>query len=266
MDTAAKRKEADPDLSFLCGLTSFVTNSQELVTIARALTPAQVSVLCSLCISGSEIEHLIIQNVLPIGTGNQLGLAISAAAATASTPIRTLTLGKVCTFKCEPAPELFQVLVAASASANSAAITTLEQLIVSDVCIDDWCDSFGKFTALRSFTVRGDEKFSRSTPSLIASIGRLRELESLEIEGIKLANSEAEILAETLKALPLLANLSIRLAELRAGRSIGSLVALGQIQKLDLWRNRMGDREISAMLNVILYSKLNNSKLQELIL
>ncbi|MDR3572323.1 MAG: hypothetical protein P4L50_00540, partial [Anaerolineaceae bacterium] len=175
MVTGVTHKEvlSDPDQSDLSGLTSFAINN--VLTIYRELTPAEVAVLCSLLTSGAAIEHLAIRDELPPGTGAQLGLAISTAAA--STPIRTLTLGRKFTFEYRPASELLRAL--AVVSANSAA--TLEQLIISGIDINDWCEhnSFGKFDALRSLTIRADKDCSRAIPSLVEGVVQLRDLASL---------------------------------------------------------------------------------------
>ncbi len=252
-------RDSESDLSSLCGLASFVTNSPETLTIGRKLSADEVSVLCSVLISGSEIFYLAIREELPAGAGTAVDLG--SAIPTAST-IRTLSLGRTAdpsSSVCKPAPELFRIL----ASTNSA---TLEQLTLYGLCINDFCNhnSFGRFTALCSLTIHAGKDCSRSLPSLAASIVGLRALESLHLCGIVFTNSGAEMLVAALKSLPLIVELGICYAELRAGRLIGNLVAMSKIHKLDLSGNEMKDEEITAMVNAILGSR--RCGLQELIL
>ncbi len=263
-NTAAATHNGASDASIesdsLCNFASFVTNSREILTISRKLSPDEASVLCSLLVSGSEIEHLAIQEELPPGAGTQLGLAIATTART----IRTLSLGRIYSnfCECKPAPELFRMLT----SANSA---TLEQIAIYDLSINDWCEhnSFGQFVALRSLVIHTGKDCDRSLPSIIASISRLRALESLRIEGISFTPADIETLVTILKDLPLIVELGICYAQLGAqtGRTIGNLVALGRIRKLDLTKNVMKCEEIAAMVDAILGSS-RRCELQELIL
>ncbi len=222
--------DSDPDqtqFSSLCNLTSFVVNSSEIINIFWELTPSGASVLCSLLTSGSEISDLTIPFELPPDTGAQLGSAILAAAST----IRALFLGNYDAPACDPAPELFRML---TASANP----TLEKLNMQNLLIDDSskCDSFDKFAALRYLVVFADKPCGR-------------------------CDSDAEALAAALKDLPLLNELSISKDELgeKGGRSIGSLVALRRILKLDLSRNMLSDKWVSEMVDAILSSHQRSS-------
>lgn len=255
-DADAGLESSDPRFSSLCGLTSFVTNSEELLKISRKLTPDEVSVL-SLLITSSQAEYLAIREELPSGTATRLGSAISATASM----IRTLTLGRNDPFTCDSAPELFRML---SASANS---TKLEQLVIAGLSINDWCEcnSLAQFSALSRLTIWADETCSRCLPSLVASIGKLRTLESLIIQKIAFTDPDIETLVAALKSLPLIAELSIRHAKLRTGRQIGSLVAMGKLRKLDLSGNLIDNQGISETVDAILVCR-RHSGLQELML
>ncbi len=260
MDIAAAHKEApaDPDLSALCGMTSFVTNSEEILKINRRLTPTEVSVLCSLLTSGAEIVHFDIQDEPPPGTGAQLSSAIFAASA-----LRTLFLGKHDSYRCLRGLELFRAL--AMISANS----TLEQLTMHGLSINCWreCNPLEQFAALRSLTIRTGKSCNCSVPALVAGIAKLRTLESLRIEGVRFTGEEIEMLVEVLKGFPLVTDLGIchALLDTKAGRPIGNLAALGRIKKLDVSENNINDKAIAAMVDAIL-SRRRHSMLEELML
>ncbi len=251
---AATRNEASIDsdyhpLASLCNLVTFVTNSEEMLKISRKLTPAEVSVLCSLLGSALAISNLAIREELPEGTGVQLGAAIS----TAST-ILALTVG--CRYEVGGSltsiPELLRMLVA-SPNATLEQIS-IDHLYIREECMAALCDSFGKFTALRSFSVAACDVSGSCIPPLIAGIGKLQALESLHTKGIAFTPLKAGTLITALKDLLLLTDLSIHEGGLgaKAGRLIGSLVALGRLWQLDLCRNRLGDKEVSQIIDTIL--------------
>ncbi len=242
-----------PDLfSVLCSLTSFATNSEQLLTIGQ-LTPAEAPVLCSLLTSGVEITHLTIQTELPPGTAAALSLAINSA-----NTIHTLSLGDVHGPGDKLAPELLRAF---AVSSNPA----LEQLKIFHLRIEDGhlCDSF---TALRRLAVTGAGCYYGRVMLPVEGIGKLRALESLDIFGHDLFDSGAEALVAAVRDLPMVANLRICSAKIgvRAGRSIGSLVALGRVSKLDLSFNQLGDGGVSAMSSAILASPRHRCELQEL--
>ncbi len=234
--------ESDPMFSSLCSLASFVTNSEAVITIPEKLTSDEVSVL-SLLIATSQAEYLSIWDDLPLGTATQLASAIST-----STTLCKLSLGRSMAIRYS-APEVFRMLTAAAA--NSA---KLEQLSIYYLSINDWHESSSleRFSALSSLTIRADGTRSQAIPPLIASIGKLRVLESLSLQRILFTNLGVERLTETLKTLPLLSELSIRHAMFTAARPIGNLVAMGKIRKLDLKGNRIDAKEITAMVDAIL--------------
>ncbi len=232
----------EPDTLFspLCGLASFVTNSSEILTITHKLSPAEVFVLCSLLTSQAEIPRLTLRERLPPDTCAQLGSAISA-----SSTIYALTLEKADAFGTTSASELFRKLAAAS----------LEQLSISDLPLyGNKCgyDPFGKLPALRSLTIQSGLEYRCTLPQLVAWTGQLRVLESLDIDRISLTDSGAGMLVVALKSLPMLVDLSIRKANLKVGRPIGDLVALGKLRKLDLNGNLIGNSGVSEMVDAIL--------------
>lgn len=231
----------------LCNLTTFITNSSEALTIRGKLTPAKVSVLSSLLTSQAQISQLTLWEELPPGTAAAIGSAISA-----STTILSLTLGMDCAFACTPVPKLLRILTVTAA--NFAA---LEQLSItcSDIFIECKPDSFVRFAALRDLAITSGSYYSRGgIPPFVAWISKHHALESLTLREIKFRDSDVEALVAGLKTLPMLTNLSIRSAGLRAGRPIGDLVARGKIQKLDLHANDLGDKGVSAMMDAIIAS------------
>ncbi len=160
------------------------------------------------------------------------------------------------------APELFLTLLAAASPA-------LERLNISWIRItSEWlaCDPFEKFTALRSLTIMAPG--GCPIPSLVSGIGQLRTLESLHISRVNIGDSNSIMLAATLgDRLPLLAELEICSSGFRekAGRPIGSLIALGRVKKLILDCNRLEDDGISAMVDAIIdLSRMHRCKLQQL--
>ncbi len=256
-NTAAKRAsiESGSTLASLCSLTRFITNSPEILTISKTLTPAKVSALCSLLGSPGEISHLTLQEELPACTGAALGSAISASAGA----VRTLTLGNKDAFMHNPELELLRML--AAISANPAA--TLEHLTIINIdlmCNRRMCDSLWKFTTLRSLTVQESSSsyFRFSIPLFAASIVKLQLLDSLNLQGIVCYSSDdTETLVAALKALPRLDDLGMRRDDLRAeaGRPIGGLVALSRILKLDLRHNMLCNEGVSAMVEATLRYK-----------
>ncbi len=207
-----------------------------MLKISRVLTPAEVSALCTLLLTSEvSISQLALGEELPPGTADQLGSAIKCLGT-----IHTMSLGPCHDFLCNQTPELFQALLAVASPA-------LEQLSISHLYIEnDWliiaCHSFSRFTALRSLTIA--ESIGCDIPLLVAFIGKLRALESLQISHVNIKDSNVGMLAEILgDNLPQLVELSICSGWLgsEAGRPIGSLVALGRLQKLDLKHNLIGD-------------------------
>ncbi len=128
------------------------------------------------------------------------------------------------------------------------------------------CYSFSQFTALRSLTIAKSKVCD--IPLLVASIGKLRALESLHISCANIGDSNTGMLAAALREhLSQLIELNICFDNLgeKAGQSIGSLVALGSLQKLVLKRTCIGDAGVSAMVDAILVlSKSHRCKLQQL--
>ncbi len=235
-------------LASLCGLATFVTNSEEMLKIFRRLTPAEVSVLCSLLGSTPEISNLAIREELPEGTGVQLGSAIS----TAST-ILALTLGHYYEVGVglTSTPELLRTL---AASPNAALERlSIDHLYIREECMTALCDSFGKFTALRSFSVAACDVSDSCISSLIAGIGKLRALESLHTEGIAFTPLQGAMLITALKDLPILTDLLVHEGGLGAesGQLIGSLVALGRLWQLDLRGNLLFEKEVRKMVDTI---------------
>ncbi len=250
----ARSIEPEPNLgqfSALCGLTNFVTNSKRVLKINWKLTPTEASVLCSLITSGISISRLALQTELPPDTATSLGSAIKYLGT-----IHTISLG----FRNEreedsQAPELLRALSVAASSA-------LEQLSINDLCIaNEWLtsDSFSQFTALRSLTIAESEDCP--IPLFVTRIGQLRTLESLHTVLLHFVDLDADVLFVALKGLPLLADLSISYGGLgkKAGRPIGSLVALGRLRKLDLGGNDLYDEGVSTMVDEILSSSRKHS-------
>ncbi len=232
----------EPDqFSSLCGLTSFVTNSKRVLKILWKLTPAEAAVLCSLLLTpGTSISQLALPYELPPGVATQLGSAIKY-----STTIRAMSLGYCdSSGDDEPIPELFRTL-------SVCASPTLEQLSINSLRIpSEWlaCGSFEKFTSLRRLTIEMSEFHYCLTPLLATKIGQLRTLESLHTSGVNISDSNAEMLAATLgDRLPLLAELRIHAGGLseKAGRPIGSLIALGRLRELVLDYNMLEDEGVS---------------------
>ncbi len=244
--------------SALCSLTSFVTNSKSVLKINWKLTPTEVSVLCSLIASGISVSQFALQSELPPDTANSLGSAIKYIGT-----IHTISLSS--RNECEEGNQAPELLRALSAAASSA----LEQLSINFLCITSkWLtnNSFSQFTALRSLTIKTREVCP--IPLLATRIGQLRTLESLHIALLQHSDSDADVLFVALKGLPLLADLSICCSGLgeKAGRPIGSLVALGRLRKLVLDYNRLGNEGISTMVDEILSSssRKNSCVLQQL--
>lgn len=235
---------ADP-FSSLCGLTTFVTNSSELLKIDRKLTPAQVAALCSLLTSTASISRLTLWYELPPGAAAAIGSAISAST------VCELALGDSNALLHEPAPELLRIL--ASVSAGSA----MEQLSITCFDVDDErvCDSLWHLAALRSLTIATDRVSSRCVPLIVAGIGKLRALESLHLKGVLFPDFGAGMLTAALNDLPMVTDISIRAGGLSSGRTIGNLVALRRIQKLDLHGNLLYDKGVSEIVDTILASK-----------
>ncbi len=253
---------SEPDqFSSLCGLTSFATNSKRVLKIRWKLTPAEDSVLCSLLLTpGISISQLTLTYELPPNIAAQLKNVINH-----STTIRAITLGYYINLgEAKPIPELFRTL-------SIGASSTLEQLSINSFPItSDWlaCYQFEKFTSPCSLTIKMVRDWYCSIPLLVTRIGQLRTLESLRIWHVPIGDSNIEILAATLRdRLPLLAELEIcggSLSE-KAGRPIGSLVALGRIKKLALGYNELKDEGVSAIIDAILSSsRMHNCKLQHL--
>ncbi len=255
---AESESESDR-FSCLCGLTSFVTNSKRVLKIAWDLTPGEVSVLCALLLTSEvSISQLALRKELPPGTAAQLGSAVKCHGT-----IHTMSLGSCYESGDSYAPELFRTLLAAASPA-------LGQLSISRFSIPcEWliaCDSFSQFTALRSLTIATPQ--GCPVTLLIASIGKLRALESLRISGVDIGDSDAGTLTATLgDNLPQLVELSICCGGFgeKAGRPIGSLVALGRLQKLILNGNKLKDEGVSAIVDTILdLSKSRRCELQQL--
>lgn len=244
----------------LCGLASFVTNGSSVLTIEWKLTPAEVSVLASLLVSGVQVSQLNLREELPPGAADKLGPAIRSSVTTGT--IRTLTLGRISKSEPMPTPELFLTL---AASANPV----LEKLNIyhiraTETCLCRMCDSLGKFAALHSLEVYSP------TPPMITEIGKLQALESLRISGDAYCFPNTEMLPATLANLPLLIELNICCCDIRTKEmtAIGSLVALGRVRKLVLGANRLTNDDISVMTDVILAASQKKhsrpSELQEL--
>ncbi len=236
-----------PDLfTSLCGLTSFAANAEAALTINRELTPYEVSVLCSLLVSGAEIPHLSLVEELPPGAAEQLGRAIKSA----STVLITLTLSN----RRDPArtPELFQTFLA---SANPA----LQQLIINNNFEGDWHDpkleeSFGRFTSLRSLKISVSSDYIYCIPLLLAAIGKLRALESLSTSRIMFRSEDAKAFAAVLNDLDMLTELEITAGfiEVEIAKAIGEVVARRRIRKLRLRLDLLQDAEVSAIVDAVL--------------
>ncbi len=256
---APPASEADR-FAALCGLTTFVTNSKRVLKIAQNLTPAQVSVICTLLLtSGVSISQLTLQSKLPLGTAARLGSAIKCIGT-----IHTMSLGSCGEFGSNQASELLHVL-------SVAASPALEQLSIDSLLItSEWLsrDPFGKFTSLSCLTISACINRDRSILLLATKIGQLRALESLHITNMHIRDSDSDVLVAKLgEHLPLLSGLRICSCGLgeKAGRPIGSLVALGRLRKLILDRNRLNDAGVSAMVDAILdLSKSHRCELQQL--
>ncbi len=259
-NAASEMSEADKFAS-LCGLTGFVTNSKRLLTINWSLTPDEVSVLISLLSAGTGLSHLDIREELPPNIANQLGAAINCSSST----IRELFFGRYKTSGIKQAPELLRVL---AASANPS----LEQIRMQIINMSDAlmlmccvCGSLGKCTGLRGLTIYATDQFL--TQLGVTEIGKLQALESLKLQGVKLFEEDVTALVATLKALPWLTELEIRDANIKeeAARTIGGLVALGRIRKLDLCFNQFGCNGVFAIVDAILVSaQKSRCKLQKL--
>ncbi len=240
----------------LCGVISFITNSKRLLTINWSLTPAEVSVLTSLLTSGTGLSHLVLSERLPLDATDQLGSAISCSSST----IRELSLGRRDESAIGQTPKLLRVL--------ATSVTPMLELLRLDgiiMCEASMCDSIGKCTGLRSLAIYLPNQCP--APPGLAEIGKLHALESLEIDGISFSESDAAALIATLKDLPLLSELRIRNANIKAeaARTIGNLAATGRIRKLDLHCNKIGDEGAAAIVDAILVSaKKRGCKLQEL--
>ncbi len=242
--------ESNSLFASLCGLTNFVINSAQLLTINRKLvSPEEVSVLTSLLVSGVQISRLTLCEELPSGTAAELGSAIKRSG------VRALTLGsRHHKYTCIEAPEL---LLTAEVAANSA----LEQFAFENIDLDFGCtyEWFGQFAALRSLTVTlSDLRFfpTKLFKTMAAGIGRLRALESFYISRVIFADSDGDTLISNMKDLPILAELSICDTAIRAkpARQIGGLVVLGKLKKLDLHRGIITDEIASAIVDAILES------------
>ncbi len=235
--------ESDPQFASICDLTSFVTNSSEILTINWSLTPVEVSFLCSLLGPRAEISNLAIQNQLPFGTGAKLGLSISA-----STTLLTLSLENMYYLYGETVSEL-------SHTVATVANSTLEQLTLVDIPLcggESGYESFGKFSALRSLTIQVNRSSNWTIPLLASWVQKLRALESLNIQGLAFTSSDTETLAAALRSLPVLSDLTICMAELKSGRPIGGLIALGRLRRLDLHGGCLGNKEVAEMVDVVL--------------
>ncbi len=255
------KAESESDrFSCLCGLTSFVTNSKQVLEIDWDLTPDEVSVLCVLLLTSEvSISRLVLRKELPSGIAAQLGSAIKCLGT-----IHTMSLGSCGEFECTEAPELFRSVLAAASPA-------LEQLSINHLIIPrKWLiiarDAFSQFTALRSLTIATSRDCD--IPLLVASIGKLRALESLHISEVGVGDLNVGMLTATLgENLPQLVELDIRSGGFgeKAGRPIGGLVALGRLQKLVLKYNQINDAGVSAMVDAILdLSKSHRCELQQL--
>ncbi len=235
-----------PDaFSSLCGFSSFVTNSDSVLTLSQELTPGEVSVLSSLLVSGAEISHLVFCKELPHGTGTQLGAAMKC-----SRTLHKLTLGPDRREQEDPAlvPEL---LHAVEVSANPA----LKQLITRRGMDATEFNSFAGFISLRRLAIMSGGMVN--IPSLAAGIGKLRLLESLHIRGIMFGDTDGETLVAVLKDLPLLTELGIHKARdaEKAVKSIGRLVALGRITSLSFENAGLDDGAIYALRDAIVASQ-----------
>ncbi|MDR3548412.1 MAG: hypothetical protein P4M11_09150, partial [Candidatus Pacebacteria bacterium] len=252
----ARSIESEPEsdlFSALCGLTNFVTNSKRVLKIGWELTPAEVSVLCSL-IQTSAVSRLALKAELPLGVAAQLGFAIKH-----STTLHTISLGRRGKSAEMPGTELFRML-------NLAASPALEQLSIINFSTEtEWpvCDQFEKFTSLRSFTISACSTYP--TPLFIAEVGKLRALESLCFRNPEnICDSDFDMLVAKLKDLPLLSKLSI-CCDWKAGRQIGSLIAQSSVRELDLNYSDLRDEGVCAMVDRILFFfQVDNCKLQQL--
>ncbi len=251
---------SSPDLfTALCGFTSFVTNASSVLTVKRELRPVEVSVLASLLASGAQISHLVLEKELPSGSATKLGPAIKSSTTTGT--LRALTLGYLRQGNSVLAPELFLTL---AASVNPI----LEELSIhhirtTDSCIRHVCNSLGQFAALRSLAIYSP------TPQMITEIGKLQTLESLRITRKEHDGLQTETLPATLTNLPLLTELKICKFQILAKtiQTIGGLVGLGRIRKLDLSEDYLDDEGVSAIVDAIVASQKIHSRpieLQEL--
>ncbi len=239
----------------LFNLASFVTNSAEILTIKKEMTPAKVSALSSLLLSGAEIERLALQVDLPKGSADELGEAIKCFSR-----ISVLSLGHMWRIE-ESCPEL-TLLTAVSASAALDELS-MERLYIDDKCLTQFRNSFGKSPALRSLTIK---KCRFATLPLIAWISQLQALESLHILEVKLNYSGIGKLIAALMDLPAITELEIYDVEIgeRNCKQIGSLVALGRIRKLSLCHDHLKDKGISNIVDAIRASGRRRCELREL--
>lgn len=229
----------------------FVTNSPEILTITRKLTPDEVFVLGSLLTSKTEIVNLSLREELLPDTGAQLGSAISDSS------ISALALENVNVSTMKSASELISAL---AASANPA----LKQLSVSNHATLESAIGYRHMGIFSVFRLLMGEDDIRATRRFFARICQLRTLVSLEIRRIGCFNFDTEAFVAALKTLPLLTDLTIHEAFFRVARPFGDLVALGNIRKLDLNTNTIDDSGVSAMVNAILSSEKHRSSRCEL--
>ncbi len=250
---------SDPDsdlFSALCDLTSFITNSPAVLTIYWELSPDQVSILFSLLLSGAEIESLSLWKELPAGSGAELGEVIKHHG-----NIRALSLGNGNVENADPL-ELIR-LAAASTSATLEQLAIYRLNLIDTECVFELFDSFGKFPALRSLTIKSCKA---DVPFIAKRVNSLRALESVHISEFMVQDVN-ELIANLL-SLPVVSDVEILNVEIGAKnhRKIKSLIVSGRITKLRLNGGRLRNGWISAIVNAIRASGRQSCGLQELCL
>ncbi len=255
MDASSPYDSVSDLFPALCNIAGFIVNCREMFSINEKLTPAGVSVLTSLLTSGAGIECLHIDEELPAGAGAKLGEAIKCSGRISELSLNYFgEKGKL-------ASELIR-LIAASAS------PALEQLIIMRMEIDDQhmiqlCNSFGKFTTLRSLAMR---YFTFNLTLLAERISELQALESLEIYTDGFISSGGNMLVAAIKQLPVMTNLTLIgvKIEVEGLQHIGVLIASGRIVKLKLNSNELNNEGISIIVDNIFASGRQTYKLQEI--
>ncbi len=249
----------DPEsdlLPIVCSISSFITNCEEMFTFCSELAHANASVLASLLISGAEMDCLALNEELLEGSGAELGEAIKRSGRISKLLLNDDS-GDDDYSERASAPELIQ-LAAFSASA------ALKQINICGIIIDDehmtqLCDSFVKFTTLRSLKISNCDF---STPLLAKRIGKLRALVSLEIANVE----HIEMQVAAMIDLPLITDLNLQNIEIDAEglRQIRGLVVSGRIRKLNLANDNLKDKGISVIVGEIPASVRQRCELQEL--